>query len=203
MTLCSTQHLVRTRCCSAPFSGRLAPWAPVEHWRRSAATPVACVSTVLMSIGPVWPHSTLCHSNKHYNQTLVLLVVQCGGSYVVFSSPLRGRNFSKLEFKSVTPSSSIFWPVAATSRWWSLEHFLFQIYIWNATISSFWKVLHLWAFQSSNLSIHLGKVPQRELFLSEFPPTHPSLHFNFEVLSSPLSREAFQQLFPLPHLERF
>ena len=57
--------------CTFPWSS--CAWAPVEHWRCSAATPVARVSTVLMSIGPVWPHSTLCHSNKHYNQTLVFL----------------------------------------------------------------------------------------------------------------------------------
>ena len=43
----------------------------------------AALTRVDSSIRPLYDnsrHSTLCHSNKHYNQTLVLLVVQCGGS---------------------------------------------------------------------------------------------------------------------------
>ena len=56
----------------------------------------------------------------------------------------------------------------------------------------------LQSFNSFGESSHCG-----ELFLSEFPPNHLSSHFDFEVLSSPFSREVLKQLFPLPHLERF
>ena len=66
VTLCSIQHLVRTRCCSAPLLGRLAPCAPVEHRRRSAATPTARVYAVLISSGPARPHSMLCFHRIHY-----------------------------------------------------------------------------------------------------------------------------------------
>ena len=66
VTLCSIQHLVRTWCCSAPLLGRLASCAPVEHRRRSAATPTARVYAVLISSGPARPHSMLCFHRIHY-----------------------------------------------------------------------------------------------------------------------------------------
>ena len=62
---CSRLHLSRTK---AKLS-----------WHRCAASSAAhpCVDTNVSPLYRVFPHSTLCHSNKHYNQTLVLLIVQC------------------------------------------------------------------------------------------------------------------------------
>ena len=71
-------------------------------------------------------HSTLCHSNIYYTQTLVFPVVQCGGS--VWSFP---RLWGEEIFPSWSLSFSNFkvkyiWPVAATSRWWSWNNYLFK-----------------------------------------------------------------------------
>ena len=176
---CSRLHLSRTEAklslhrCAASSAATSRMDSMSDH----------CMPSLLTQ-----PYAIAIHTTT--NQTLVLLVVQGGGS--LWSFP---RLWGEAIFPSWSSSFSnsqvkYFWPVAATSRWWSLEQFPFQINIWNATISSFWKVLLLWAFQSSLPSTHLGKVPQRGLFLSEFPPNHPSLYFSLKY-------------FPLPYLERF
>ena len=48
-----------------------------------------------------------------------------------------------LEFKfQYLPRKGVFWPVAVTSRWWSLEQFFSNLHL-KRYFLIFWKVLHL------------------------------------------------------------
>ena len=102
VTLCSIQHLVRTWCCSAPLLGRLASCAPVEHRRRSAATPTARVYAVLISSGPARPHSMLCFHRIHYIPDSCLFC-----SAVLQSSPSNSLSWTRTQPTSTRLLESI------------------------------------------------------------------------------------------------
>ena len=107
---------------------------------------------------PVSEHcmTTLVTQPWQYTLQPRLLTLCSSVAALVFSSPLRRRDFScwSLSF-SISQEKEYFgqWLWHQGGEVWNNS---FQIYIWNATSSSFGK-FYIWAFQSSNPTIHLGK----------------------------------------------
>ena len=134
-SLCSIQHLVRTWCCSAPLLGRLAPCAPVEHRRRSAATPAARVFAVLISSGPSRPHSMLCFHNIHYIPDSCLFCSAVWWQCRSFPR-LRGEDIHQQVGAQVSLQVKVFgqWPQLPVFNYQqSFKSFLFNIILWKSS----------------------------------------------------------------------
>ena len=136
---------------------------------------------------PVSEHcmTTLVTQPWQYTLQPRLLTLCSSVAALVFSSPLRRRDFSCWSFKfQYLPRKGVFWPVAVTSRWWSLEQFSFQIYIWKHYLISFGK---FYTFELSNHPIFQFFWERfwyiSGLFLVEFPPIHLSLHVETTINS--------------------